>query len=390
MKKIILLVLLFSTFFTFGVDAYSLSNVLKNTQKYEKEFQKKLDLSRFETATLEKLKKQIETMITSLEKNTTKSNSDLEIILWKLLALQNLVEAQINKKIIITVIDDKRCTDCNTAEVLNQLKMTSFLTWATFIEKDFSDTWIEEYLKKNNIKKLPAFIFSTNQVEDKGTMKKFFVKLEDWKFSLMIWAKFDPFLKISKRWFTILDKEVLNKIKISSYLKWSEKAEISLLEYSDLECPFCANFHTSGVIENILTNYGDKVNTYFNSFPLEFHKNAFSGSLILECLWEQKWADAFYSLIEKSFQAGKSEKEYLLGEAEKLWADKNTLEKCVQDEKYKNKITEQKDLWLTTFWITWTPATVVINNNTGEYKIITWALPFDMFEKAISALLENN
>jgi septal ring factor EnvC (AmiA/AmiB activator) len=81
MKKIILLVLLFSTFFTLGVDAYSLSNVLKNTQKYEKEFQKKLDLSRFETATLEKLKKQIETMITSLEKNTTKSNSDLEIIL---------------------------------------------------------------------------------------------------------------------------------------------------------------------------------------------------------------------------------------------------------------------------------------------------------------------
>jgi protein-disulfide isomerase len=82
----------------------------------------------------------------------------------------------------------------------------------------------------------------------------------------------------------VLDKETLNKIKTNTYLKGNKEAKISLIEYSDLECPFCAKLHKSDVPTKIEEIYSDKVNIYFNHFPLEFHKNAMPAARVLECL----------------------------------------------------------------------------------------------------------
>jgi protein-disulfide isomerase len=35
----------------------------------------------------------------------------------------------------------------------------------------------------------------------------------------------------------------------------NQDAEISFVEYSDLECPFCKKLHESGTIEQILKQY---------------------------------------------------------------------------------------------------------------------------------------
>jgi protein-disulfide isomerase len=40
------------------------------------------------------------------------------------------------------------------------------------------------------------------------------------------------------------------------------------------------------------------------------------------------------------------------------------------------------------FGITWTPGNVLINNNTGEYDIISWAYPTASFETIIDKLLK--
>ena len=39
----------------------------------------------------------------------------------------------------MTVIDDKRCVECPTVQIVEQLKLVPALTNATIIEKDFSD-----------------------------------------------------------------------------------------------------------------------------------------------------------------------------------------------------------------------------------------------------------
>lgn len=388
MKKLIVLSLILINFFSLNVNAYSLNNVVKNTQKYETEFSKKLNLSKIDNKKLEKLKKQIEALITKIESDSTKSDSYKETMLGKLLALWNLVDKKINSIITVTIVDDKRCTNCMTDDIISQLQSLQFLSNANFIKKDFSDVWVSDYLKENNITKLPVVILSTNKLNDEWQMTPYLSELNDKQFSLNIWASFDPFVKRSDRWFLFLDKDVLDNIKSNSYLQWNKDAKITWLEYSDLECPYCAKLHNSDVSSKISETYWDKVNKYFNHFPLEFHQNALPWAMILECLWEQKWSDSFYKLIEISYSNQKSDKDYLIDEAVKLWADKTKLETCINDWKYNEKITKEQSNWVSTFGISWTPWNVLINNDTWEYEIISWAYPFDEFKRVIDELLK--
>jgi protein-disulfide isomerase len=63
-------------------------------------------------------------------------------------------------------------------------------------------------------------------------------------------------------------------MKTSAFIKGNTDAKITWIEYSDLECPYCAKLHNSGTPEDLREKYGDKMNQIFQSFPLEFHDNA--------------------------------------------------------------------------------------------------------------------
>lgn len=393
MKKILSVLLLSFYIFSLNVNAYSIVNVSNYSTKYQKEFIKKLNLSKINTTKLNKLQKQIEVLITNTEKDDKKSDDKKEVLLWKLIALNNIisdeiVSREVSSSLVITIIDDKRCTNCLTTEIVTQLKSVPFLLWANYIEKDFSDIWISDYLKQNDIKKLPVVILSTNNIKDDGQMQPYLKELKDKQYSLEVWSSFDPFITRSDKWFMVLDKEVLNKIKSNTYLKWNKDAKISWIEYSDLECPFCAKLYNSDVSSKIKENYSDNVNKFFNHFPLDFHQNAMDAARVAECLWEQKWSEGFYGLLDKAFSTENSSKAYLIEESIKLGADKTKLEKCVLDKKYDEKINQQQSFWSTTFGISWTPASVLINNETGEYEVISGAYPFTNFQEIINKLLK--
>jgi len=292
------------------------------------------------------------------------------------------------KGVTITIIDDKRCENCWTSEIVSQLKQLPFFKASTFVEKDYSDAWIGDYVKNNEIKYLPAVILSTNKIDDGWEIQQYLKELKDKQYSLEIWSHYDPLAKRSANWFLLLDKEILKKIKENTFLKWNKDAKVSWIEYSDLECPFCAKLHNSDVPSSIESTYWDKVNKYFNSFPLEFHKNAMDWARVIECLWEQKWSNWYYSLVEKSYKDEKSDKDYLIAEAVKLWANKDTLTKCISDWKFDAKIKQQLKDWSEIFWITWTPGSILINNETWEYELISWAYPFESFKVAIDKLLK--
>ena len=303
----------------------------------------------------------------------------------------------------ITVIDDKRCWDaCPTKAILEQMKQLPSIAWAKIIEKDFSESWVSEYLKENNIETLPYFEFSTNNFdtskdpiqknpqtwENLPAINNYLQATKNWKYYLEIWASFNPFAKRSDKWLLIVDKEKLKAIKDSSYIKWSKDAKITWLEYSDLECPFCIKFHNSGTTEALMEKYWNDLNLIYSHFPLGFHKNAQLWAEILECLWKQKWSDAFYNLIKISFSNENSNKDFLIKEAVKLWANKDELTKCLDSWEFTKKVKDIQNAGAELFKITWTPWNVLINNETWEYEIISWAYPKEAFEKVIDRLLK--
>jgi len=301
----------------------------------------------------------------------------------------------------ITVYEDKRCTTCPTEEIINQLKLLPSIAWVTMTRKDFSDEWVSDYLKNNKIEALPLIVFSTNNFDvskdpvqmDQNNqpapkVNTYLQALPDWKYNLAVWSTFDPFQKRSEKGFLLLDKAKLEELKKNSFIKWNKDTKITWIEYSDLECPYCSKLHNSDTEDELVKKYGKDLNKIFNHFPLDFHTNAQPAAEILECLWEQKGSDAFYSLIKKAYADEKSTKDYLIEQAVVLWAKEAELKKCLDDWKYAKKVKDQMAIWSSVFKITGTPGNVLVNNETGEYEIISWAYPTTAFETIIDWLLK--
>jgi protein-disulfide isomerase len=292
--------------------------------------------------------------------------------------------------LIIKVIDDVRCIDCNTDSLIENLKKVPALSSSTFNKVDFADEWVAEYLKENNIRVLPAVIFQTNFVAP--GINEGLEAINETEFALDLWptAKYNPFVKRSERGFLQLDVAELGKIKDNSYIQWNENAEITWIEYSDLECPFCARLHNSSTPKDVTTKYGDKLNVVFNHFPLSFHKNAQAGSEALECIGEVSWSDAFYSVLEKSYKIYDNNNFVLDGLfdiAAAEWVNKEALANCVESGKYTEKVQNQMTVGQSTFGVTGTPGNVLINNATGEYEVLSGAYPTPAFEAIIDKLL---
>lgn len=59
---------------------------------------------------------------------------------------------------------------------------------------------------------------------------------------------------------------------VHSPVRGNKNAPITLVEFVDFQCPFCAKFHP--VLDEVLAAYPKKVNYVLKNFPLVFHKQA--------------------------------------------------------------------------------------------------------------------
>jgi protein-disulfide isomerase len=62
------------------------------------------------------------------------------------------------------------------------------------------------------------------------------------------------------------------KIKAGDAIKGNPKAQVTIAEFSDFQCPFCSRVNPT--IKKIFDTYGDKVRVVFKHNPLSFHKDA--------------------------------------------------------------------------------------------------------------------
>jgi len=73
-------------------------------------------------------------------------------------------------------------------------------------------------------------------------------------------------------------------------------AKVTLVEYSDFECPVCRNLHDA--LRGILSTYGDNVRVVFKDFPIEqLHPWARTAAIAGRCAYQQE-PKAFWKMYD--------------------------------------------------------------------------------------------
>jgi protein-disulfide isomerase len=165
-------------------------------------------------------------------------------------------------------------------------------------------------------------------------------------------------------------------------------APVTMVEYTDLECPFCHQFHTTTFAE-IKKAYIDtgKVRFVSRDFPLGFHAHAKSAAIASRCAGEQGKYWEFRSVLasnaDKLFPAA------VLGYAGASGLNVKAFQACLAADKFAAAL--QKDLdEATAVGVSGTPTFVIGKTAPGKmegWKIVG-ALPFAAFEQKIRTLLE--
>jgi len=171
-------------------------------------------------------------------------------------------------------------------------------------------------------------------------------------------------------------------------------AEITIIEFSDFQCPFCARFHVQ-TLPTIMDEYINKgtVKLVFRDFPIQsIHPNALPASVAAECANEQKKFKEMHDvLFEKQNKWSNQNIESVMNTfsqyASDLGLEEKAFDSCLKNGKYIEEI--QKDLDDgRTYGISGTPGFFIGNEQIGFIEL-KGAQPFENFKKVIDDQLKN-
>lgn len=177
----------------------------------------------------------------------------------------------------------------------------------------------------------------------------------------------------------------------SDHIRGNAAAEISLIEYTDLECPFCKQFHATP--KALLERYGGRVNWVMRDFPLPIHGAAARNeALAAECVAKLGGNEAYWKFVDAVFAQTRSNGEGLPAQhpVEKLASEAGVngpaLAKCIADPATAKRL-ERDIADANTAGATGTPTTIVRNDRTGAAEALIGAVPADVVAQKIDRLL---
>lgn len=89
----------------------------------------------------------------------------------------------------------------------------------------------------------------------------------------------------------------LAPVTAADHLNGDINAPIKIVEYSDIDCPFCKRFHAT--LEQVKALYGDKVVWVYRHFPItQLHPDSFNKSHASECVAELGGNDKFWQYLK--------------------------------------------------------------------------------------------
>ena len=265
----------------------------------------------------------------------------------------------------LTIVKHKDCTLCDTSQVEGALKKIFPTTTITYL--DYESKEGKALVQKINTNTLPLYAYDS---------------------ALALGANFAQASQafLQKGDYYIIPTEVVGPNYIitppsvdNDPVKGKPDAPVTIIEFSDFQCPFCAKFYQEAYPQ-IIKEYVDtgKVKLVYRDYPLGFHPNAQKAAEASECAHEQ---NKFWEMHDKLFENQESLSEVNYKKwATELGMDSNKFNDCLDTGKYEEEV--QKDLQAgSDAGVSGTPGFFV------NHQIISGAVPFAVFKEVIDAEL---
>lgn len=185
------------------------------------------------------------------------------------------------------------------------------------------------------------------------------------------------------------DAKKVEKPSDKDHIRGPLNAQVFLIEYSDLECPFCKQFHLTA--QQARDEYGDKLTWVYRHFPLDtLHPKADKEAEASECAFEMAGNDGFWKFIDHIYEIATSNNTLDLTKlptyAAQTGLNAAQFKTCLDSGKYASKVESQYQSGLTA-GVTGTPGNFIMNSK-GEVWVIPGAVPFESLKATIEEALK--
>ncbi len=186
------------------------------------------------------------------------------------------------------------------------------------------------------------------------------------------------------------DLEQVKPVAKDDHVLGDPNAQVTIVEYSDTECPFCKQFH--GTMHEVIDTYGKgQVAWVYRHFPLDqLHSKARKEAEATECAGELGGNEKFWAYIDRVFAVTPSNNGLDPAELPKIAAyvglDAAKFNTCISSGKYAQHVAANLEEAVATGG-QGTPWSVVIAANGKKYPL-SGAQPYEnvkaLIEKALA------
>lgn len=133
------------------------------------------------------------------------------------------------------------------------------------------------------------------------------------------------------------------QIRPDEIIRGTKGAPITLIEYSDFECPFCSKGYDT--VTQLLEKYKGKIQFVYKHLPLSFHQHAMPAAQYYEAirLQSSKKAIQFHDKIFANFSKVRTGEKFFKAIAKEIGANMKKLEADLDSGVVKKRIQEDLD-----------------------------------------------
>lgn len=176
----------------------------------------------------------------------------------------------------------------------------------------------------------------------------------------------------------------INPLAKGDWVLGDSKAKVSIIEFSDADCPFCHRYHDT--MQQLMKDYNGKINWVYRHFPLtSLHPEAAKKAEAIECVGELGGNDKVWEFMDKIYIDNAPTVSQLGDVVKGLGLDSGKFTECLNSGKYTNKVTDHANQ-AQAAGAQGTPYSVIL---AGDQKIpVNGAYPINEMKSIIDSLLK--